>query len=110
MNNQGKNSSSRRNSNNSSGKSVPFKIDGGTMALVEVNNIPSGKWKHCHGIAQSTGQQVNSLKIAEIGLSTIIQDDTGFVSSFDSNEIEVAAKALLQGRGYTVNYQGQNNG
>ena len=105
------NRSSRRNkSGQGFGKNVPIQLEGGTTASVNISDIPSSKWKHCHGIAQSTGVQVNSLTISDVGESTIIKDDTGFAASFNGNELEVAAKALLQGRGYTVNYQGQNNG
>ncbi len=108
MNNQGKGSSSRRGKNGGIGKIVPIKIGGGMSAFINTGDIPSNQWKHCHGVASSTGGQVNSLKIAQVGNSTVIQDELGFASSFDSNELEVAAKTLLQDRGYTVSYQSQN--
>ncbi len=106
MNNQSGNSSSRRGQK--SGKIVPATLKGMQIS-VNTGDIPSGQWKHCHGIAQSTGQQVNSLKIAQVGESTVIQADSGFASSFDSNELEVAAIAFLNQRGYITNYNGKNN-
>ncbi len=104
--NQGNNRSSRRNkSGQGFGKNIPAMLDNGTQVSVDTGNIPAGQWKHCHGTALSTGQSVNSLKIAQVGQSTIFQDESGFAASFNSNEIEVAAVALLKDLGYTVNYQ-----
>ena len=96
--NQGKGSSRR-------GKMVPIQLNDGTLASVNLSDISPDKWIHCHGVAKSTGVQVNSLTISNVGKSTIIKDDTGFGASFDRNELEVAAARLLTERGYTVTYQ-----
>ena len=98
-----KKGSSRRSKN---GKMVPIQLDDGTLASVNLSDISPDKWIHCHGTAKSTGVQVNSLTISNVGKSTIIKDDTGFGASFDRNELEVAAAKLLMERGYTVTYQG----
>ncbi len=103
---QGKNGSSRRGQNSDSDKMVPVKIDGATTAFIKTGDI--SEWTHCHGKAQSTGQQVNSLKIALVGQSTIIKAESGFTASFDTNELEVASVAFLNGLGYTIDYKGQN--
>ena len=107
---QKKGPSRRSKSGQNLGKSVPVQLEGGTSASVNIGNIPQDQWTHCHGVAQSTGQQVNSLKIANVGQSTIIQDDSGYASSFDSNELEVAAIEFLNQRGYKTNYQGKTSG
>ncbi len=75
---------------------VPVIINGASGSI-DVSTIPQKDWKHCHGITQA-GVEVNSLKLAFIGDSVIIQRPDGFRASFKADDLEVLASQYAEAR------------
>lgn len=78
-------------------KLVPVLVGGSTIQA-SVDSISN--WKSHHGTT-AAGVQVNSLKTAQVGDSTVIASDTD-VMSVPTADLEIAARDTLKTLGYDV--------
>lgn len=83
-------------------KSVPVTLENGIQAFVNPQNIPDVFWKRHHG-KTAAGQEVNSIKTATIGATTLLQNGNGgpFLA-VPTDDLEVFAKQFLAGKDYAI--------